>query len=315
VNDINPSIENLAYLLNFDTTYGRLHPPFEVVSGGLERLGSRIEVTSFECPKDIPWNDYNIHVVVEATGVNKIQTSIGTLVKARKIKKAIVTHSSSEVDKTIIFGVNEFDYKPGQHFYISSSICDANAVAPALSKINSEFGINSGSLLTLHPWLGYQNLVDGPCRSFAYPGHYEENFALGRASTEALMPKSTSCMHAVRDVLPDIPDFMSMSYRVPTPVVSAAILNINVKQSVTKNEVISFFYEVEKKQVVPVFKLNSDQLISKDFVGSRNSCIIDTRWIEIGPNGSDVRLALWYDNEYGYSARVLDTVRLIGDGG
>jgi glyceraldehyde 3-phosphate dehydrogenase len=311
---VNPSIENIAYLLNFDTTYGRLSSPFAVVNGELERSGNRIKVTSKTSPKDIPWKKYGVDVVVESTGVNEIQTLIGKLVRSGEIKKAVVTHSSQEVDKTIIFGVNELDYNSKKHSYVSSSICDANAVAPALSKINSEFGINSGSLLTLHPWLGYQNLVDGPCRSFAYPGHYEENFALGRASTEALMPKSTSCMHAVKDVLPNIPDFMSMSYRVPTPVVSTAVLNINIKRSITKDEIISFFHEIETNQIVPVFKLNFDQLISKDFVGSKNSCIVDTRWIEIGSSGLDLRLVLWYDNEYGYSARVIDTVLLIGNG-
>lgn len=313
VNDLNPSLENLAYLLNFDSIYGRLTPPFVVKDDKLQRGKDEIKVTAIASPKDIPWDTFSADIVVESTGVRDVQVSVGMLVKAKIIKKAIVTHSSQDVDKTIIFGVNEDEYSKKDHFYVSSSICDANAVAPALSKINSEFEIINGSLLTLHPWLGYQNLVDGPCRSFSYPGHFAENFALGRASTEALMPKTTSCMPAVRDVLPNIPDLMSMSYRVPTPVVSTAIINLSLKSTVTKNDIIKLFAKYEKTQSVPVFKLNWDQLISKDFVGSENSCIIDTRWVETASTGSELRIVLWYDNEFGYSARVLNTIRLMAD--
>ncbi|MDA9237665.1 hypothetical protein N9P15_01055 [Planktomarina sp.] len=313
VNDINPSLENIAYLLNFDSTYGRLDPPFVVTQGGLERGNTSIEVTTFDTASDVPWRAIGADIMVESTGVKEVQASIGRLVKSGEIKKAVVTHASADADITIIFGVNESSYLPKDHLYVSSSICDANAVAPALAKLDGAYGVKSGSLLTLHPWLGYQNLVDGPCRSFAYPGHYEENFALGRASTEALMPKSTSCMPAVKDVLPDIPDLMSMSYRVPTPVVSTAILNLNLNNTTTESEVITMFRDNENKQITPVFKLSSDQLISKDFVGSKNSCVIDTRWIKTGFGGSELRLVLWYDNEYGYSARVLDTIRLMAD--
>lgn len=311
VNDLNPSVENLAYLLNFDSTYGRMMPP-AIAKEDCIVIGDRtIKVTNCSSLGDINWDEHSIDILVEATGVLEVQNEAAFLIAQGRIAGGVVTHSSAIVDTTIIFGVNESSYDANAHRYVSSSICDANAVAPALSVLQSHFGIRGGNILTLHPWLGYQNLVDGPCRSFAYPGHFEENFALGRASTEALMPKTTSCFGAVKDVLPDLPEFMSMSYRVPTPVVSSAALTVSLEKQASRENIVEAFSEAANRQKQSVFEVSLDQTISKDFVGNCHSCIVDGRWIEVSKNRNEIRLVLWYDNEFAYSARVLDTIRMM----
>ena len=311
VNDLNPSVENLAYLLNFDSTYGRMMPP-AIAKADRIVVGDRtIKVTNCSSVGDINWDEHNIDILVEATGVIEVQKDIASLIAQARIARGVVTHSSTIADATIIFGVNENTYETNAHRYVSSSICDANAVAPALSVLQSNFGISGGNILTLHPWLGYQNLVDGPCRSFAYPGHFEENFALGRASTEALMPKTTSCFEAVKDVLPDLPEFMSMSYRVPTPIVSSAVLTVSLQKHVSQSNIVEVFSDVAMRQKHSVFEVSLDQAISKDFVGNCHSCIVDRRWIAVSKNTNEIRLVLWYDNEFAYSARVLDTIRMM----
>lgn len=312
INDLNPSKENLAYLLNFDSTYGRLVEKFYVVDDCLYRGGEQISVSRFGDPRDIDWAMLDVDILIEATGVDAVQDVVGQLVKSNILAQAIVTHSSKKVDRTIIFGVNENLYEPHVDRFVSSSICDANAVAPALSLISDNFGIQSGDVLTLHPWLGYQNVVDGPCRSFAYPGSFEENFSLGRASTESLIPKTTSCMGAVMDVLPDLPDFSSMSFRVPTPIVSSAVLNITtISPPKSPCDVLDVFEERIANQTNDVFQVSADPLISKDFIGSQYSCILDSRWIDVDLKTGKIRLVLWYDNEYGYTSRVIDTIRMM----
>ena len=127
----------------------------------------------------------------------------------KDVKYQIVTHSPDDVDKHVILGVNEKEINKDKHFSISSSICDANAFGPAIHNLNEEYGIENGFLTTLHPWLAYQNLLDGPSRSFAYPGHIHENFTLGRNSLNALIPKTTSCVKASEYVLPYLEEKIS----------------------------------------------------------------------------------------------------------
>ena len=176
--------------------------------------------------------------------------------------------------------------------------------------INKKFRFNNGSILTLHPWLGYQNLVDGPSRSFAYPGEVVENFSLGRASTEALIAKRTSCVDAINSVIPGLSKKLSsMSFRVPTQIVSSAYIYLTFKE---KFNLKNLFLEINnfiKTQKNNIFTINREECISKDFIANDYSTIIDERWIEVKNN--NLRLLLWYDNEFGYSSRVIDLIKKI----
>ena len=261
---------------------------------------------------DVPWEKHDIDIVIDASGINKNLKDARKL-KNRGIKNCVVTHSPDNIDFTLIFGVNEDKLDVRQDYLVSCSICDANAFSPVMHELNKNYQVEHGFLTTLHPWLNYQNILDGPSRSFAYPGEIYENFALGRASTEALIPKTTSCINASKKVLPFITDnFQSLSYRVPTPIVSSADISVKLTKKVNKEDIISLFMEMERNQQVKVFHNNFEQLISKDFIATDYSVIIDHRWTEVN-KANYVKLILWYDNEWGYSSRVVDAVNFIAN--
>ncbi|SVD26032.1 uncharacterized protein METZ01_LOCUS378886, partial [marine metagenome] len=198
VNDIDPLIENHAYLLNYDTVYGQLSKKVKADQQNniLVSNSNKIAFFSEQNIEDVPWGDSDIDVIIDSSGIysnvkgsHKIINSI--------VQKVIITHSPKDsIDQTIIIAANENRYLKDKHHVISSSICDANACAPVLKLINENFGIEDGFVTTLHPWLGYQNLVDGSVQSVSSPGHYWKDFALGRASQDSLIPKKTTLMSA-----------------------------------------------------------------------------------------------------------------------
>lgn len=311
VNDINPSGENLAYLLMHDSIYGNNVNPVYFEDGylkGTAMCGMPIPAAKIFNEKNVDAVPWEVDVVVDASGVHE------NLIRARKLKDKIlyyiVTNSPDEIDETIIMGVNEDTVDWDNVFIISSSICDANAFAPTVDFINSHYQVLSGSLITLHPWLSYQNLLDGPSRSYAYPGTIVDNFALGRSSVNALIPKITSCIEASERVIGYIKDrFFAHSFRVPTPAVSVANIQMKLYRKADRLTLINEFQEKEKIQKYDIVKNNFDPLTSTDFIGSKHSAIIDHRWTYAENN--DLRLVVWYDNEWGYSCRVVDIINLI----
>jgi glyceraldehyde 3-phosphate dehydrogenase len=310
INDVNPSVANLAYLLKYDSVYGVLKENIKAEGDKILLPGVAINVTHESNIEKVNWNDSYVDIVVESSGVVSNHEFAYKLIEVG-IRKVVITHSSEIVDKTIVFGVNEDEYDKETDHVLSSSICDTNAVAPILKLINNNYTIESGNITTLHPWLGYQNLSDGPCRSFAYPGELYENFSLGRASTESMMPKTTSCVDASMHVIPELTGrLISMSFRTPTPIVSSAILTLKLNKKTSKKDIEELLTEKIGAQSIKIFASNSEPLISKDFTGSEYSVIVDQRWTDVDINNS-VRLILWYDNEWGYSSRVIDLIKMI----
>ncbi len=171
-----------------------------------------------------------------------------------------------------------------------------------------KYGIDHGFVTTLHPWLQYQNLLDGPSISWSMPGYLDPHYALGRASTFSLMPKPTTTVTAVCKVLKFLKNkFYSFSYRVPTATVTSCDISMKLNKKVTVEDIINLFKGEAKKQKLKIFYNNFDPLVSIDFKGSEYSAIIDHRWTAVN-NGDYLKLILWYDNEWGYSCRVVDLV-------
>ena len=188
INDIDPNSENHAYLLKFDSVYGR----FSVRASGNNEYahmtvdGEQIKLYSYQDCLEVPWSDHQVDVVIDASGVYENVLSGRNLVSGGStVSKVVVTHSPrTGVDQTLVMGLNEASYDPNSHHVLSTSICDANACGPILSILDREFGIAHGFITTLHPWLSYQNLVDGSVRSVSNPGHFWEDFSLGEAEEE-----------------------------------------------------------------------------------------------------------------------------------
>tara|TARA_B100000579_G_scaffold79047_1_gene61389 strand:- start:438 stop:1472 length:1035 start_codon:yes stop_codon:yes gene_type:complete len=311
VNDIDPLIENHVYLANYDSIYGSLKNKLTVSDNKKNIINGdkSIAFYSKEYIDEIPWKKNGVDIVIDSTGIHD------NVVKSRKlikegIKKVVITHSpSTSVDHTIIIGANENSYIASKHNIISSSICDANACAPVLKILNEEFSIIDGFITTMHPWLGYQNLLDGSLRSVSNPGHFWSDFALGRSSTDSLIPKPTSLVRALQKVLTiSKNDIFAMSVRVPTNIVSASDMVLSFKKKISHKLINDVLSELECKYP-DVVKLNRESLVSIDYKGIKQSCVIDLQWLEVINN--KLKLVLWYDNEWGYSNRVIDLVKLI----
>lgn len=313
INDINPDVGNLAYLIKYDSTYGRL-PHSVTTEGDRIVIGNekKIAVYRQENIDEVPWEKSGAEIVIDASGVSKnLQRAVR--LKQKGVRHCVVTNSPPEdqVDRTIILGANHEELDVKRDFLISSSICDANAFAPVVRLLDRHFGIEHGFLTTLHPWLNYQNVLDGPSISYATPGQIHDHYALGRASTTSLIPKTTSAVNATCKALKKMKGkFLSMSYRVPTMIVSSADISVQLTEKCDAVKVREIFEVAERDQSWKIFYNNKEALVSADFTGSEYSAVVDHRWIMMNDQNY-LKMILWYDNEWGYSSRVIDLIHLL----
>ncbi len=230
------------------------------------------------------------------------------------VKRVFVTHSPDTVDFTMVIGANEDQLDLEKHKVISTSICDATAMAPVMKTMIDNFGFENGYVTTLHPWLNYQNLMDGPSSSWSVPGEIYHHYALGRSALGNMIPKPTSAVEATARVCEGVTEesLGVFSYRTPTAIVGSADLTLNLKKSTSKEEIISVFNEIEKTQTIDVIHNNIEPLVSLDFMRAKYSAVVDHRWTDV-INGTLVKMVLWYDNEWGYSCRVVDQVKFVND--
>lgn len=305
INDINPYPENLAYLFKYDSTYGKFdgdvfHKDEEIV---INKNKSRY--SSYAYLAEIPWDDLSIDLLIDCSGISKNIADGKSLIQEKKFKKMIVTNSYKDVDNEIIMGVNDNELSFNDNV-VSNSICDANAIAHIMKWLDEEFGILGGSVTTLHPWLAYQNLVDGTSISTSNPGVVWKDYALGRSSPGNLIPKNTTAMTAVEKVLPNLKGkILSFSYRIPTEIVASSDITLNLGRIVSDDDLRTFF-EI-KCSSSPYIIVNYESLVSMDYEMQEFSGVIDAQWLKTNKNV--IKVVLWYDNEWGYSSRVLDLAR------
>lgn len=307
INDINPDNNNMAYQLKYDSIYGRLDEEVKATKDGINYNSGIIKVFHEKEIDKVPWEKHGVEIVIDASGIKDNVINARQL-KSRGIKQVIVTHSPEEklLDKSIILGVNEKEIDIKKDFIISSSICDANALAPVAKILDDTYGIDHGFITTLHPWLSYQNLLDGPSTSWSMPGEVFTHYPLGRASTFSILPKPTSTVDATCKVLKSLKGkFDSFSYRVPTAVVSSSDISVKLNKKVSVEEIQKLFAKKEKEQKYNVLHNNYEPLVSIDFKGFEYGVIVDQRWTAVN-DGDYVRMILWYDNEWGYSSRVVE---------
>ena len=311
INELDSNLENLAYLLAFDTIYGRLDNIVSAEGGTLNIDDHCIPVFHRENLEEVPWQKFGVDVLIEATGVAKNVVSCRRLLDSGHLTRVVVTNASQNVDKTILIGVNCHTFEPREHPIVSSSICDANAILPILNILEQHWGIESAFITTLHPLLAYQNVTDGTLNSISNPGHSWTDFSLGRATYNNLIPKDTTAGTACLTVLPALKGRLdAISFRVPTQIVAASDFSVNVREPIS---VESFHAKVETLATAfpNVVALEQRPLVSSDHKGMDQSCIVDGRRTKvIGEHF--VKIVSWYDNEWGYSCRVLDVAKLIG---
>lgn len=314
INDINPDIENVAYQLNYDTLYDQLKDKFQVEKDYISNKDFNLKVFNQSHIDEVDWRSCDIDIVIDASGILDNVHRAHDAIRLGLVKKIVVTHSPDEVDFTMVLGANEEKLDISKHHVISSSICDATAIGPVLRIIKENFGIVSGHLTTLHPWLSYQNLMDGPASSWAVPGTIYHHFALGRSAVGNMIPKPTSALIASCKVVDGItPEVIgSYSMRTPTQIVGSADLALLLEYTTSQTDVIKAFEDYADDQKWSVIYNNFEPLVSLDFKASEFSANVDHRFTSL-IQGNMLKLVLWYDNEWGYATRVCDQVKYINE--
>lgn len=310
INDLNGDRANLAYLLNYDSLHRRMPTPAYVDDQYLIAGRHRILCCDQARVADAGWPA--LDVLVEASGTaSNAQDARGVQARLR-----IVTHAAEGMDATMVFGVNEAACRAGQPGIVSTSICDAVACAPVLRSITESFGLVDGFITTLHPWLAYQNLLDGRPVAVEAPGATFGQYVLGRSAVDSLIPKPSSVATACERVLPVLEGRLQcFSYRVPTSQVTSAELLLVLERAAQPEDVLHCLRERHRLTTgTSLFEFCGDPLVSIDFAGNRHSAVVDTRWLVRG-RANTVRLVLWYDNEWGYAAKVVDAIDYLAGGG
>ena len=314
INDINPDINNIAYNFNYDTLYGNKGELVKVSENNLyfSNYGNPVAVTHKADTLEVDWKKHNVDIIIDASGVHSNVLNSKKLIDDSIVKKCLITHSPKEVDFTMVLGANEEKYDSEKHHLISTSICDATALSPVLKLVKKNFGLRSGTVTTLHPWLNYQNVLDGPASSWSHPGEIYHHYALGRSVDGNLIPKPTTAFSATCNVLRDLNEenFISFSYRTPTAIVGSADLSLNLAKDTSTKEVLNLFESESKNYKWNIIKNNLEPLVSLDFKGSDYSAVVDHRWTQV-VDGNLLKLVLWYDNEFGYSKRVCDQLEYV----
>lgn len=312
INDINPDIGNIVYQLNYDTLYDTLTEKFKHENDIIYNDHHSIKVFKNNHIDEVDWKSCDVDIVIDASGILDNVLRGKDAIKKQNLKKVVVTHSPNEVDFTMVLGANEEQLDLSKHDVISSSICDATALGPVLKLIENNFGIKSGYITTLHPWLNYQTLQDGPSSSWSVPGEIYHHYAVGRSAIGNMIPKPTSALSATCKVVDNISEetIGSFSYRTPTAIVGSADITLNLAKNISKEDVLKLFEDIENNQELDIIHNNFEPLVSLDFKKSEFSAIVDHRWTDVIANDV-LKIVLWYDNEWGYSTRVVDQVDFI----
>ena len=301
INEVNPYIENIVYSINYDSTYGAYDDKFKIIdSNYIVNNKAKIKITNHKTLFEIDLK--NIDYIVDASGV---KNDISKL-KELPVKAIFITHPNLDADINMVLGVNESNLNKDIHKVISTSSCNATALLPALKIIDEKKEILCGDIMTVHPLLNHQRVLDGSFVASA-TRDVEYNFEFGRSSTQNIIPNQTTTIKACSFVDSKFNNDLiaSSSLRVPTDTVGAINVTLFTKQSSTKEEIENLFKEIEEHQKFDVILNNYEPLVSSDFKKQRFTTIIDHRYTEVR-NEKMIKLLLWYDNEWGYASKVVD---------
>ena len=296
VNDLTDNA-TLAHLLKYDTILGRLPAEVTHSEDSITVGGHTFKALAERDPGALPWGELGADVVIESTGIFVDAEKAGAHIAAGA-KKVIISAPAKNEDFTVVMGVNDGDYDPANHHIISNASCTTNCLAPMAKAIDDEFGIVKGLMTTIHAYTQDQNLQDAP----------HKDLRRARAAAVNLVPTSTGAAKAIALVLPQLKGKLDgYAVRVPIPTGSATDLTVELSREVTVEEVNA---AVEKAADGVYLRYTEDPLVSSDIVTDPASCIFDAGLTKV--IGNQVKVVGWYDNEWGYSNRLVDLVALVG---
>jgi glyceraldehyde 3-phosphate dehydrogenase len=298
VNDITDA-ETLAHLLKYDSIYGIL-PGVKAEGDTIFVQERSLKVLKEKDPSNLPWRKLGVDIVIESTGIF-IDKEGATKHLTAGAKKVIISAPAKNEDITIVMGVNEDKYLPEKHHIISNASCTTNCLAPVAKVLNDFFGIEKGTMTTIHSYTADQRLMDSP----------HKDLRRARAAALSIIPTKTGATKAVNLVIPELKGKLNgMAFRVPTPNVSVVDLAVLLKRKVSVEEINQAFKEASQGDLKGILDYTEEPLVSKDFNGNSNSSIVDgLSTMVIADNLA--KIIAWYDNEWGYSCRIIDLLKYI----
>ncbi len=298
VNDLVPS-DNLAYLLKYDSTHGRFKGTVEATEEGMVVNGKAVKCLAERDPEQLPWGDMNIDYVIESTGIFTTTEGATKHLNAGAKKVVISAPAKSKEIPTFVMGVNHEQYDPAKDHIVSNASCTTNCLAPVVKVALDEFGIEEGLMTTVHAVTATQPTVDGPSK---------KDWRGGRGGFQNIIPSSTGAAKAVALCIPEVAGKLTgMAFRVPTADVSVVDLTVRLTKGASYDAICAKMKEASEGPLKGILGYTDEDVVSSDFIGSAYSSIFDAG-AGIGLNDNFVKLVSWYDNEMGYSHRVLDLI-------
>jgi len=302
INDLT-NAATLAHLLKYDSVHGQLATAVEARENALVVGGKSIQVTAISNPAEIPWGQNKVDVVLECTGRFTKGEEVATHIRAGA-RKVILSAPGKAVDKTIVIGVNDNEYNMNEHNVLSNGSCTTNCLAPVALTLNDAFGIKKGLMTTIHSYTNDQRILDLP----------HSDLRRARAAALSMIPTSTGAAKAISEVIPSLKGKLhGIAVRVPTPNVSLVDVTFELEKSATAEQVNAALKAASEGRLKGILGYSTEPLVSCDFNGSAFSSVVDAEYTTvIGDNM--VKILSWYDNEMGFSNRMIDLTRLVATG-
>jgi len=301
VNDITDAA-TLAHLLKYDSILGILDAEVKPLENAISVNGKIVKVLAKKDPAELPWKDLGVEVVIESTGLFTNKEQAVKHITSGGAKKVIISAPAKGHDLTVVLGVNENAYDPARHHVISNASCTTNCLAPVAKVIKDTFGIKRGLMTTIHSYTNDQKILDLP----------HKDLRRARAAGQSMIPTSTGAAKAIGEVIPELKGKLDgIAVRVPTPNVSLVDVVFEVDKKTTIEEVNNAFKAAANGKMKGVLSYTDEPLVSIDFRMNPNSSIVDLESTNV-IDGTMVKVFSWYDNEWGFSKRVIDLIHLIG---
>ncbi|WP_099203158.1 type I glyceraldehyde-3-phosphate dehydrogenase [Miniphocaeibacter massiliensis] len=292
-------IDTMAHLFKYDSLYGKFNGTIETTEDSFIINGNTVKITNDRDPANLPWKELGVELVIDSTGAFKDEAGLGKHIEAGA-KKVILTAPGSGI-KTIVMGVNDDSYDPENDNIISNASCTTNCLAPLAKVIDDNFGIKRGLMTTIHAYTGDQNLHDNK----------HKDIRRARAAALSMVPTTTGAAKAVALVLPQLEGKLNgYAVRVPTPTVSLTDVTFEIEKNATKEEINEAVKKAANNELNGILGYSDEKLVSIDFQGDPRSSIFDADLTTV-IDDNFIKVVSWYDNEWGYSNRVVDLAKLV----
>lgn len=295
--------QEYVHLFKYDSVHGRFNGEVKFEGNSFFINGKEIKFFNQKDPKEIPWGELNVSIVIDATGIFKDKEGLGKHMHGT-VKKVIMCAPGKGLDGTFVMGVNSDAYDATKHHIVSNASCTTNCLAPVAKVLHEKFGIENGFMTTVHSYTSDQMLLDG--------SHSDPRRA--RAAAVSMIPTTTGAAKTVGEIIPELKGKLDgYAVRVPTPNVSLTDLTVTLKKAATKEEINAALKEASETYLKGILRYEAEELVSVDFMGMRHSSCIDASLTNV--IGNNAKLVSWYDNEAGFSNRVIDLVKHMIDKG